>query len=514
MLVSSATKKLVLNLSNPQRVTTVIPSAKVFEYKGARLVAVPHKLDEVRVLRNMGFDHAPSPIRYHYDWSGQYDPFHAQEVTAEFLTLNPKAFVLNDMGTGKTLALLWAFDYLRSIGECHKLLITSPLSTLERTWADEVFRHFPHLTVGVLHGTRERRLKILAGDFDIYVINHDGLGTIEKELIQRTDIDVVGIDEIASFRNASTNRWKALNRVCAQRKRVWGLTGTPTPNSPTDAWAQCRLIAPERVPRYFGAFRDSVMKQMGQFKFLPRDGAMEIVEQAMQPAIRFSRAQCVDLPPTIYQERQVEMTPEQKAAYKSMVVTLKMEYAADQVTAVNEAVKRSKLIQIACGVVYGSDGTEVVLPTEPRVSAVREVIEQAGGKVIVFVPFKSALRQVADELAKDYSVAVISGDVSASNRAVIFDNFQRNNDPQVLVAQPAAMSHGLTLTAANTIVWYAPVDSHETYQQANARVTRPGQKLTQFIVHIEGTRIERIIYERLKTKEKMQGVLLDSIQEA
>lgn len=513
MLVSRATKKLVLNLSNPQRVTTVIPSAKVFQYMGRDLIAIPHRLDEVRVLRNMGFDHTPSPIRYHYEWSGDYSPFHAQEETAEFLTLNPYAFVLNDMGTGKTMAALWAFDYLRTQGLANKMLITAPLSTLERTWADEIFRHFPHLTVAVLHGTKDRRLKLLAGDFDVYLINHDGIGVIEKELIARKEITSVVIDEIASFRNAATYRWKSLSKVCAGRTWVWGMTGTPTPNAPTDAWAQCRLISPERVPKYFGAFRDSVMRQLGQFKFVPRETSTAIVSEAMQPAIRFSRAQCVDLPPAIYQTHHVDLTAEQKVAYKSMLAKLKMEFGGDSVMAVNEAVKRMKLVQIACGVVYGSDGTEVVLPTAPRIEAVRGVIEQAGGKVIVFVPFKAALRYVAEQLGKTHSVAVISGDVSATDRATIFHNFQRNADPQVLVAQPAAMSHGLTLTASNTIVWYAPVDSHETYQQANARITRPGQKLTQFIVHIEGTKVEQGIYERLKTKEKMQGLLLDLVQE-
>ena len=255
------------------------------------------------------------------------------------------------------------------------------------------------------------------------------------------------------------------------------------------------------------------MRQLGQFKYLARDTATEIVAGWMQPSIRFSRAQCVDLPPTIYQTRHVELTIEQRVAYKSMVARLKMEFAGDQVRAVNEAVKRMKLVQIACGVVYGADGAEIVLPTKPRIEAVHEVIEEAGGKAIVFVPFKAALRYVAEELGKTHSVAIISGDVTAAARASIFHNFQKNHDPQVLVAQPAAMSHGLTLTAANTIVWYAPVDSNETYLQANARVTRPGQKLTQFIVHIEGTVVEQRIYERLKNKQKMQGILLESIQE-
>jgi len=144
VLISTRNKKLVLNLRAPGRITTVIPTARAFDYKGQTLVAVPHEVDEVRILRNLGIE-APSPIAHHYKWSGRYKPFEAQEKTSAFLTLNPKAFVLSDLGTGKTMAALWAYDFLRSTGKANKMLIVSPLSTLERTWADEVFQHFPHL---------------------------------------------------------------------------------------------------------------------------------------------------------------------------------------------------------------------------------------------------------------------------------------------------------------------------------------------------------------------------------
>jgi SNF2 family DNA or RNA helicase len=509
VIVSRAQEKLVLKLLNPDRVTTVIPTARKFHYQGHDLVAVPHRLDEVRVLRNMGIE-APSPMLYHYDWpmTGGREPFKAQLETGSFLTTSPRAFVLNDMGTGKTLATLWAYDYLRSIGRAKKVLVIAPLSTLERTWADEVFANLPHLTVAVLHGTKDRRLKLLEEDVDIYVINHDGLKTIEQELIAKKEIDTVVVDELAAFRNASTQRWKCLSRVIKGRERVWGLTGTPTPHLPTDAWAQCRLIAPERVPPYFGHFKDSVMRQLNQFKWLPRESATSIVAEAMRPAVRFTRDQCVDLPPTLYQTREVKLTAEQKAAYKDMMTKLHTEFGKDQVTAVNEAVKLQKLVQIACGVVYGQGGEEIVLPTAPRIDEVRELIDEAGAKVIVFVPFKSVLRYVADELSKDYTVASVCGETSKTQRDTIFHNFQKEKDPRVLVAQPAAMSHGLTLTAANTIIWYAPITSNDIYEQANARIVRPGQKHNTLIVNIEGTPIERGIYERLKGKQALQGLLL------
>lgn len=513
MLVHEATQKIVLQLDDPARVTTVIPTAQTFDYKGARMLAVPHRLAETRVLRNLGFD-VPSPIRMHYDWPGQYKPFFAQKDTAAFLTLNTRAFVLNDMGTGKTMAALWAFDYLRKHGMARKMLVVSPLSTLERTWADEVFKHFPEMTVAVLHGTASRRKKLMHQGADIFLINHDGVGIVMNELMAMPDLDVIIIDEIAAFRNANTKRWKNLNRVAAGKPWVWGMTGTPTPNAPTDAWAQCRLICPSRVPKYFGAFRESVQHKVGQFAWINRPNATDIVADAMQPAIRFRRDECVDLPPVVYQTRQVEMSPEQKSAYKDMLSKLVMNHEGAEALAVNEAVKMQKLTQIACGVVYGDNGTEIVLPNQSRISEVEDVIEQAGGKVIVFVPFKAVMRHLAEHLGKTMRVGVISGDVPAAERGNIFGEFQSpSSDLRVLVAQPAAMSHGLTLTAANTIVWFAPVCSNETYEQANARITRPGQKLTQFIVHIEGCPVERRIYQRLKDRQRLQGLLLDLLKE-
>jgi SNF2 family DNA or RNA helicase len=510
MLIHTQTKKIVLNLNNPDKVTTIIPTAKKFLYKGRELVAVPHRIDETKLLRNLGFD-APSPIKHYYQWSGQYKPFDAQRETAEFFTMHKRAFCLNDMGTGKTLSTLWAYDYLKSQGLANKALIISPLSTLERTWGDEVFRHFPHLNFAVIYGTKDRRIKMLNSEADIYLINHDGIKVIEKEILAKSDIDLVVVDEIASFRNAGTGRWKALRNIIAGRERVWGLTGTPTPNAPTDAWAQCRLLCPERVPKYYGQWRDSVMKQLSQFKWVPRDSAPELVHNAMQPSIRFSRDDCVDLPPCIWAERHVEMTPEQKTAYKNMLARLAMEYQGDQVLAVNEAVKMQKLLQIACGVVYGDD-QDIHLPAKPRIEVVREIVEEAGTKTIVFVPFKGVLRYVAAQLASDFTVEMISGDTSKSERDRIFHAFQHESSPRVLVAQPAAMSHGLTLTAANTVVWFAPVTSNEIYEQANARVTRPGQKHTQFVVNIEGSEVERRLYSRLRDRQKLQGLLLEMVR--
>lgn len=536
MIVITQKRCILLRPRDPDRILTVIPTAKVIQWRGdAKFVAVPHKVEETRVLRNLGYN-APSPIRYYYNWPGRFKPFMAQRETAEFLTLQGNAFVLNDLGTGKTLAALWAYDYLKSEGLANKVLIISSLSTLERTWGDEIFGNFSHLNFHVLHGTRDRRLKLLDQDVDVYIINHDGIKTsgFVEAMAVREDIDTIIVDEIAQAgRNAGADRWKMLNRLCNKQtpRRIWGMTGKPTPNAPTDAWAQCRLIAPGSVPPYFNRFKDTVMRQVGPFLWLPRENAMQVVHSVMQPSIRFTREQCVDLPPCVYQTRQVEMTSEQKKAYKEMVNTLRAEVESGEILAVNEAVKVGKLLQIACGVAYAPGGELVDIPSTPRIDAVKEIIEEAEGKVIVFVPFVGVIEKVARELATwldpdehirkeldpnyEYEVVgIIHGGTSKHRRDEIFKDFQMAGGRRVLVAQPAAMSHGLTLTQANTIVWYGAVWNNETYEQANGRITRPGQHRTQFIINIEGSAVERKLYDRLRNKQALQGLLLSLVQGA
>ena len=513
MIVVRKKKAVVFKLRDPGRILNVIPTAKALKFKGHDLVVVPHRVEETTVLRNLGF-HVPAPVGYYYDWPGRYKPFAAQKKTVEFLTQNKRAFCNNDIGTGKTISLLWAYDYMRSKGLHQKALVVTPLSTLERTWADEVFSNFPHLNCAVLHGSRQKRLKLLADpNYDLYLINHDGVEIIQDELRTRTDITLVIVDELAQVaRNASTDRWKALNTVANKHailRDVWGATGTPIPNNPTDAWAQVRLVNPNKVPPYFSRFRDMVMRQVSNFTWLPRPEALDVVKEVMQPAIRFSRDDCVDLPPCLYETREVELSAAQKKAYKEMMARMQTE----QITAVNEAVKAMKMIQIACGVVYDDFGEEQVFDPGHRLKEVLEIVEDCATKVIVFVPFVSVVKLVSAYLTKHgVDNEVIYGDVKKSDRDRIFGEFQSKVGAKVLVAQPAAMSHGLTLTEASTIVWYAPLSSNDIFEQANGRITRPGQKNNQFIIMLEGSEIERRYYKRLQHKQKTQGTLLEMIR--
>lgn len=509
MIVKPKYRKLVLRLRDPHKLDQFIPTAKVVDYKGMQLTVVPFDIETVKVLRNLGID-APSPIHYYYDYPIRpgWNPMAHQRATAAFLTEHSRAYCLNDLGTAKTLSALWAYDFLRQEGKAKRMLVVSPLSTVERTWADEVFTHLPHLSYAVLHGTKKKRIDLLKSQPDVSIINHDGVKIIANHLV-REKFDVVIIDEISqAARNSQTDKWKALSQIVYGRPYAWGMTGTPIPNSPVDAWAQCKLLTPHTVPPYVSHFRQKVMDQVTTYKWIPKEDALDHVFEAMQPGIRFKRSEVIDLPPIMYETRHTPLTKEQETAYKDMVNKSFTEYKGEGITAANEAIRVNKLVQICCGVAIGDENT-VTFPPKARLLELLTILEEAPAKVIVFVPYRAPLELVAHVCGKKRSVGVIHGGVSKRERDEIFHGFQKEKDPQVIVAQPAAMSHGLTLTEANIIVWFAPPNSAETYEQANGRITRPGQKRDQFIIHLQGAQLEARMYRRLKEKTSLQGVLLD-----
>lgn len=513
MLVLNKPPAVILRLRNPEKVLAVIKTAQLLNVGGQSVVAVPHRPDETTVLRNLGHN-VPSPILTQYKW-GARKPFEVQVKTAEMLTHCPRAFVTNEIGTGKTSSVLWAGDFLRKKKMIQRMLVIAPLSTLERTWADEIFRWFPHLSYAVLHGSRAKRLALLEEPADVYIINHHGLDSIREALAQRADIDLVIADEFSIYRNKRTDLWNTLNEVANKQvpRRLWGLTGTPIPNAPTDAYGQLKLMMVPGVPRSFTAFRDLTMRQISTFKWVARDDAIETVAKLMQPAVRFTRDQCMDLPPVIHETRHAELTPEQRKAYKDMEQKLRAEMEGGEILAVNEAVKASKLLQIAAGCAYAEDGSTIVSEAKTRLSVVEECVNEAEGKTIVFCPFVSSVGYVATYLRKlGFTVECIHGGVTKAERDRIIGEFQKGSHLQVLVAQPASVSHGITLTEASVICWFGPVSSNEIYTQANGRISRPGQTRTQVVIHIEGTRLERLYYQRLQEKGRTEGLLLELLK--
>jgi SNF2 family DNA or RNA helicase len=489
---------------------------------------VPHHPDTTIVLQNLGYD-VPAPILSRYDWAG-VTPFEAQRQTAALLSSNTRAYCLSEMGTGKSLSVLFAFDYLKKVGRVNKMMIIAPLSTLGVVWANEVFRWMPHLRTSIVHGTtRKLREEALAEDADIYIINHDGPKTffvdgqrtrqlsLRQFIIDRTDIDVVVIDELAIFRNASTARWKAVNLFLRSRGPdcfIWGLTGGPTPKGPMDAWAQAKLITPHTVNLSALAFKHDTMVQVSQFQWVERKDATAKVYGLLQPSIRYTREECVDLPETTYSMRQVPFSSEQSKAYKEMVATFVATHPRGTVTAVNAAVQMGKLLQISTGFMYPKAGLPIPLDNKPRIDETLEIIEEAAGKVIIFVPFKHGLNIVRRGIEKHYSCEVVSGDTPQGKRTAIFNAFQHSTDPHVLIAHPKVAAHGLTLTSANTILWFSVLPDLEIYNQACARVARPGQTRKTHIIHLVSAPVEEKVARVLERRGNMQAALLDAFEQS
>lgn len=504
-------KVIVIRTRRPHLVIEKIKKSKIIGWlpDGLHDVAVFFGLKEAQALTDLKIKGVPSTIERDYNWPGQFKPFAHQKETAAFLTLRKRAFCFNEQGTGKTAAVIWAADYLMKIGAVRRVLIICPLSIMKSAWQQDLFKFAVHRSCDIAYGKREQRIKVVQDGAEFVIVNFDGLEIIKDE-IANGGFDLIVADEASAYKNVQTNRWKTLKTLLTPDTWLWMLTGTPAAQSPVDAFGLAKLINPDGIPKFYGQFRDKVMEKVGQFRWIPRANSEVTVHNALQPAIRFEKAQCLDLPDVTYVEREAPLTPQQKMYYKILKEQMLMDAGGEEVTAVNAAVKLNKLLQISGGAVY-SDNKEVIeFDVSNRLKVVQEVIEEASHKVLVFVPFTHTIQLLKDHLTKvGITSEIINGQISAGKRFEIFQQFQNKPDPKVLIIQPQAASHGVTLTAADTIIWYAPVTSVETYLQANARINRPGQKNAMTIVHIKGSQVETRMYNVLQGNITNHNKIID-----
>ncbi len=502
-------KALFLRPSNPEDITGVI--AKSAPYGDG--VAVHWGHSEAEELAAMGMD-APSPLLRDYKWTGKFTPFDHQKETASFLSVRRRAFCFNEQGTGKTASVIWAADYLMKMGLIKRVLVLCPLSIMKSAWQKDLFTFAMHRSCSVAYGAAAQRRKIIDAGSEFVILNFDGVGVVIDE-IMAGGFDLIVVDEASSYKNVQTNRWKMLHRIIKETDpRLWMLTGTPAAQGPLDAFGLARLINPDNTPKYYSHFRAETMHQITKFKWTPKPGAAKYIHRILQPAIRFAKKDCLDLPEVTHAEREAPLTPQQNKYYNQLKNQLLLEAAGEEVSAVNAATKLNKLLQISGGAVYTDTGDVLEFDVSNRLNAVLEVIEEASNKVLVFVPFTHTINLLRERLEKEgISCGVINGSVSVNKRSEIVDHFQTRKDPHVLILQPRAASHGLTLTAADTIIWYAPVTSVETYLQANARIDRPGQKNAMTVVHIKGSPVEEKLYSMLQGSIANHEKLIDLYRE-
>ena len=498
-------RAVLLTLRNPEKVTDIIPKSKRLK---DNQVLVNWGLDEVQVLNNLSIK-VPSPIQSQYEWTGRHEPFEHQKSTAAFLTLNKRAFCFNEQGTGKTASAIWASDYLLNQGYIKRVLVICPLSIMEVAWRADLFTFAMHRTVDVAHGAAAKRKKIIAQGAEYVVINYDGVEIVADE-IANGGFDLIIVDEATHYKNAQTKRWKMLSKLITNSTWVWMMTGTPAAQSPLDAYGLAKIINPSAVPKFFSSFRDQVMVKITQFKWVPKESSVAIVYNALQPAIRFTKDECLDLPEMVYTKREVELTRQQKKYYQQLRDKMVIQAAGEQITTPNAAVNMNKLLQISCGAVYTDNGETLEFDIKHRYKVLREVIDESSKKVLVFVPFKHVIDILVAKLkGEGITTEIIRGDVSASKRTDIFKRFQTMDDPKVLVIQPQAAAHGVTLTAANTVVWWGPTSSLETYLQANARVHRSGQDHKCTVVQLQSSDVEKRIYSLLDNRINIHTKIVD-----
>ena len=516
MLVHQPTNSLCLKVDDPFYIRGLLSKSKIIPDRDDYNIAVKLTLEATKVLRNIGID-APSPIQAYYTWPGKFRPLLHQMEMAEFHTMHKRSFNLSEMGAMKTASALWAADWMMLQRIIHRCLIVSPLSTLERVWQQEIFDVLMHRRCAIVHGSREQRKEALSRDVDFYILNHDGVRITEiRDIIRkRSDINLIIVDEGSKFRNADKEKYKALKAMIREDQRIIWMTGTPCPTAPTDVWGQAKIICPTRVPQFFGSFKRQTMVQLTPFKWAPRPDAYKLAWSAMQPAIRFMKRDCIDLPPIVTEERKAPLSPEQVKAFKDMFNNMRLEYAQAkkagvQISAVNAADKLNKLRQILLGSIKDPvTGDYVTLDHAPRLQVLIDTIEDASAKVLVIVPFKGIIQALERELKQvGHSIAILNGDVPAKARDAIIRRFKSEADPHTLLCHPTVMAHGLNLTEADTLIFYGPIYSNDEFQQVCERFNRAGQTRKMTIVRIGAHPIEWAIYKTVDTRGVTQNNVL------
>lgn len=522
MLYSAQHHACVYDLQNPERILAVLPQARRVDQ---HRVAVPVTLHTMQVLRHLNFP-VVNPMERDYDWPGQFRPMGHQRQAAMFHVLHPRCFNLSEMRTGKTMSVLWAADYLMRQGAIKRAVILAPLSTLHVVWEQEIFRHFlGRRTSVVVHGTRGERMDALREPHDFYIINHDGikvgapntarvqLGPVARELLEREDLDYFALDEASAFKDPSSIRFRILQAIVKNKPYFQQLTGTPTPNAPTDAYGLWRLAGhPIWTGESGGSFKARTMLQVSNFKWIPKTEAPSIVHSVLQPAFRVARKDCMDLPPCSIIQREVQLSPTQAKAMTELKrdLTVQLE-SGGAIPVANQAALRMKLIQISCGAVYGENRSIHRTDASPRLAVLQEVLDEAGGNALLFAPLTSVVYMLQDWCNDNgYHAERVTGATSSTERTRIFRDLGVGT--RVIVADPGTVKFGVDLSAANLIVWFGPTDKPEDYRQANERISGLNQKQDMTIVQLVSTPTEREIYRRLDEKESLQGAILQLVK--
>lgn len=471
-----------------------------------RAVIVHHNQKSYELLRSRGVLIPPPVARYTYP--GRFPPMQHQIETVEFLVNNPRCCCTDPIGSGKTNSALWAMDYLISQGCVRRVLIISPISVRGAVWHNELMLALPQYPTAILEGSRKRKQTIVEdNNLNILLGNPDSLHIIKDHT---KDIDLIIFDEANDIKTARTRRWKSLRDI-ANGKRLWLMTGTPTPQAPTDAHGLYKLIADSPKPYGFVYFRDITMRQVNKFRWIPRGDAPERVAELLQPCIGHTPQQCSELPEISIINREVSLTAEQEKVILQFKREAQAQIEGEDINAFNAAAVITKTLQVMAGGVYNTKREVKKVEAEPLFGAVEGIIREADTPVLVFVAFRSSLTSLVSHLnSSGFRVADIHGGTPPNERTQTFAAFQAGA-LDVIVAVASAMSHGVTLTRGRVVVWVTPPSS-SVYTQANGRVYRKGQKSKVLVYNLIQHKLVAALYDRIRYKTSQQETVLDLLR--
>lgn len=446
----------------------------------------------------------------------KYSPHDYQRYAAEFIITQPVAALLLDMGLGKTSIALTAindllFDSFDSF-EIHKVLVVAPLRVARDTWGTEIekWEHLKNLRYSVVVGTEQERLKALRTPADIYIINRENIQWLVEESGLIFDFDMAVIDELSSFKNYQSKRFRAFMKVRPKLKRIVGLTGTPAGNGLIDLFAEFKLMdMGERLGRLIGQYRNIYFqpdKRNGMviysYKPLP-NAEQQIYDKISDITISMKGADHLKMPELISSECMVQLPEKEKEKYDRLKKDLILSTEDNEVTAANAASLSNKLSQMANGAVY-SDDESIIEIHDRKLDALEDIIESMNGKpLLVAYWFKHDLERIK----KRFDVREIrsSEDISDWNSGKI----------PVALIHPASAGHGLNLqSGGSTLVWFGITWSLELYQQTNARLWRQGQTADTVVIQhiIAKSTIDEQIMKALKTKDITQAALITAVK--
>lgn len=442
----------------------------------------------------------------------KYKPHSYQEYAIRYIETHPISALLIDMGLGKTSITLTAIcNLLFDSFEVCKVLVIAPLRVAKNTWTDEIkkWEHLSTLTYSLIVGNENERLSALNEKADIYIINRENVDWLVNKSGYKFDFDMVVIDELSSFKNHQSKRFKSLMKVRPLVKRIVGLTGTPSSNGLMDLFAEFKILdMGKRLGYFIGQYRNTYFKPdkmngpiVYSYKPLP-NAENAIYEKISDITVSMKANEYLKMPELLTSNYVVELTNSEKNQYDEMKKSLVLEITDGEITASNAASLSNKLCQLSNGAIY-DDEQNIVEIHDRKLEALEDIIESMNGKPLLIAYW---YRHDLERIKSRFSVREIktSEDISDWNDGKI----------PVALIHPASAGHGLNLqNGGSTLVWFGLTWSLELYQQTNARLYRQGQKNTVVIQHIitKGT-IDEQILKVLQKKNKTQADLIDAVR--